>query len=425
MSAIANLLDGKNLVGKLNACDALAAIGPAAGSAVDRLIATVSAPEAKLRDHAITALGEIGSPAERSIPELISALMDADIHVRISAEHSLRRFGKAALPALIEGLKSEKLQKSVIPAIGELGSEAAGAVGFLSKLLKSKDAALQRETLLALAAIGPEAKSTAPQLVKFLRDEKCDFRPAAAFALGRMRDEKALPALKKAVNTPGNEVLRMACVWALLQIDPDDKENVTSAIPLLTTSLASEKPEIRREAAQTLGQLGPQASPAVPALQRLLGDQDPIVRRASLIALAEIGPDSLPAITEILRYLTEGEPEMRPIASFALGRIGPAAKDAIPQLKRMMNGGDPHETTLAAWALVQINPEPETIGIAIPFLCAALVRAENPGIRLEVAKTLGKIGSGSEIAKKTLEESLKDSNESVRKAAESAISQLK
>ncbi len=423
--AIANLLDGKNLVGKLNACDALAAIGPAAGSATDRLIDTVSALEPKLRAQAIMALGEIGPPAERSIPVLINALLDADIQVRISAEHSLRRFGKAALPALMDGLKSETLQKSVVPAIAELGSEAAGAVGSLAQLLKSKDSALQRETIIALAAIGPEAKSTTPQLIKLLQDEQFNFRPAAAFALGRMHDEKALPALKGAVDTSDNEVLRIASVWALLQIDPTNKEYVTSAVPLLTTALSSERPEIRRESAQTLGQLESRAATAVPALERLLNDHDRIVRRASLIALAEIGPDSQSATAAILRYLTEGDPEMHPIAAYALGRIGPPARSAIPTLQRMLNGRDPHETTLAAWALAQITPDPETIGITIPFLCAALVRAENPKVRLEVAKTLGSIGSGSEIAKKTLQESLKDSNESVRKAAESAISQLK
>ena len=80
---------------------------------------------------------------------------------------------------------------------------------------------------------------------------------------------------------------------------------------------------------------------------------------------------------------------------------------------------------MAAWALVHIAPDAETIKTAIPILSKALAAAPNPQIRAEMAKSLGEIGAGSAVAKDALELALKDSDTSVRKAAEASLVKLK
>jgi HEAT repeat protein len=171
--------------------------------------------------------------------------------------------------------------------------------------------------------------------------------------------------------------------------------------------------------------MGERAKSAVAGLQKRLSDEVPVVRREALIALAEIGPDSQTAVEDILKILNEGDSSLRPIACFALGRIGAPSSAAVPQLQKMLKGRNPYEKSVAAWALVHIAPGPETIESAIPLLVAALHGAESPSARAEIAKTLGEIGGSSVPVKEALTIALKDPEESVRKAAESALKMLK
>ena len=423
--AIKQVIDAKNPVASLNACDALAGIGAASADAVEPLIAAAKSSDAKLRWHAISALGDIGQPAKAAIPTIVAALSDADTQVRFNAGHALKLFGEAAVPSLVEALKNEKAQPYVLPVIAGIGPDAKGAVTPLAGLIQSKDANLQREAIIALASIGEAAKPTVPALIKAVDDKKFASRPAAAFALGKIKSKEAVPSLKNGLNSSDDPVLQLASVWALLQIDPTNREYEAIALPKLIGALTSERPGMRREAVETLGRMGPRAKSAVPELQKRLKDDDALVRRETLIAFAEIGPDSQPAVEAITKLLAESDPSLRPVACYALGKIGKSSATAIPQLQKQLQSRDPYEKTVAAWALVHIAPDEKTVEVAIPLLAAALHGAANPKIRVEVAETLGKIGNGSHLVKEALQLALKDSDEAVRKAAETAIAKLK
>ena len=143
------------------------------------------------------------------------------------------------------------------------------------------------------------------------------------------------------------------------------------------------------------------------------------------MALAEIGVDSQPAVSDIIELLREEDPNIRFTSGYALGQIGPPAMAAVPHLRRMLQSRDGREKTVAAWALVKIAPDPETVRIAIPLLATALQKSERPDMRAVVAKTLGEIGTGSQAALTALNDARKDSDESVRKAAEEALGKLK
>ena len=220
-------------------------------------------------------------------------------------------------------------------------------------------------------------------------------------------------------------MLHLAGTWALLQIDPANDENVKAAIPELTTALSNENPEIRREAALALGQIGPRAATAVGKLQPLLKDKSPAVKVESLVALAEIGSASQPAVADIDSLLTDADPGIRPIACYALGRIGAPAKSSVPKLQKMLSSRIPHERTIAAWSLVQIHPEPETVKVAIPLLADAIHGARNPNVRIQAAEALGKVGSGSSVAKDALQTAANDADPAVKKAATEALAKLK
>ena len=425
VTAVQELVGNHHSRACINACEALAAIGTDAGTSIDQLIAAAKSSDPKLRWHAIHAIGQLGPEAKSAIPTLIGFLADSDVQIAFVTEQSLQQIGKPSISALIEGLKDDKRRMSVVRVITGIGPDAADAVPQLAPLLQNANPELQREVVLALAAIGSAAKSTAPELIKLLEDAKFPFRQVAAFALGKLRVSESVPSLKRSLEVPNNAILRLASVWALIQIDPSNEELVSIAVPQLISALDNEKPQIRTEAARTLGQLGARSKGAVSGLQKKLTDSNSDVRREALVALAEIGSESAPAVTEIIRLANEDDPAIRPIACYALGRIGAASKPAIPLLHRMLNSRDPHEQTVAAWALVTISPDKESIDRAIPLLASALRQSENPKARAEAAKTLGKIGSGSHVAKEALKAGLDDPDETVRKAAQASSELLK
>lgn len=422
--AIQALVTGHHDQSCVNACDALAAIGAGAEKAVEQLVAITKTSNVTLRWHAASALGDIGPAAKSATPTLIGLLSDPDAQVRLSAEQSLVKIGKGAVPALVESLKNENLHSLVSPIIAEIGPDAKEAVPSLAAMLHSKDPQIRREAILALAAIGPDARQTAPELIKLFKvadDKQFPHRPAVAFALGKMGVKDAVPVLKEGMADKDNPVLRLASVWALLQIEPGNQEYAMSAVPLLTSALEFKNPDIRRESARTLGRIGALAKDAVPALQQRLNDTVGPVRRESLIALAEIGSSTDTLVADIMRVINEGDPALRPIGCYALGRLGTASKTAVPLLRRILYGRDAHEKTIAAWALIQISPDAETVQAATPLLIAALKTAEMPEFRVEAAKALGKIGANSAAVRDALTGALKDSDESVRKAAELAL----
>jgi HEAT repeat protein len=69
--------------------------------------------------------------------------------------------------------------------------------------------------------------------------------------------------------------------------------------------LEDESSDLRRIAAETLGEIGPGAEAAVPALIQALGDESAAVRRAAAAALEEIGPAAAEAVPALIQALTD------------------------------------------------------------------------------------------------------------------------
>jgi HEAT repeat protein len=325
---------------------------------------------------------------------------------------------------LTERLKQPAFQQLATTVLGEIGPDAADAVPALVGQLNAKDADIRRETILALAGIGPGAKAATGDLVKLLDEKDFQYRGAAAFALGKIGAADATAALKKSLEAD-DPMLRLASVWALLQLDPTNDEYAKIAVPRLGAALSVDRPRVRREAAAALGRLGPKASGAVAQLQKALQDDVPEVRLEAVVALAEIGSASQPAVQDLTALVNGDDPVARKPAAYALGRIGSGAKDAVPALRRLQQSRDRLEQTVAAWALVQIAPDADIIKMTVPLMIEALKNSPRADMRVEAARTLGQIGAGSEAAREALTAASKDADEAVRKAATDALARLK
>ncbi|UCH96466.1 MAG: HEAT repeat domain-containing protein [Candidatus Aminicenantes bacterium] len=144
----------------------------------------LKSPSASVREHAASALGELGDL--RAVPELIKALRDEDAVVREHAATALGRLGdKQAVPALI-------------------------------KVLRDEDAVVREHAATALAKLGD--KQAVPALIRALRDENAVVREHVASALGRLGDKRAVQPLNQALQKEKNHNVQVHILSALKKL---------------------------------------------------------------------------------------------------------------------------------------------------------------------------------------------------------------
>jgi HEAT repeat protein len=212
--------------------------------------------------------------------------------------------------------------------------------------------------------------------------------------------------------------------------------------------------EIRRDAAERLGQLGEAAAPAIPALLIAAVDASADVRKAALNALKAVDPDwtenaaiseALPSLVAALRgrsqqvdqaasallreigqpavpalcsALLDGEDNLKQIRLMRLlAWIDPGAVCAIPPLTRALSSKFLHVRIEAARRLADTGPPPEA---ALPALMAGLSERSLEA-RQAMAACLALAGAAAEPAIPFLLPLLADRDGGVRKAAAAAL----
>ena len=231
-----------------------------------------------------------------------------------------------------------------------------------------------------------------------------------------------------------------ACIISTNSTEPVPEK----AIPLLLKILEDPQPEQRRTAAQSLGKIGRKS--AVPALIKAVKDSDPRVRHEAAWSLGMIGDDSEATRLSLIPLLFDPTPDVREAAAFALAQTGDANTGLSDLQKRLFASGTGSDTKrLAAAALGGMaihassavvsrllqDPDPIVRRWAVAALAEIADREEatplslilkkdpNPGVRIEAAFHLGKIGDAA--ARVALKAALKDPDEHVRRLAESAL----
>jgi HEAT repeat protein len=171
---------------KVFVCQAFGAIGscPSAGQAVQTMLASLNATDKHLEGALVSALGGIGSEAEKAIPALVERLTDTDGQMRRAAVRSLARIGN--LPPT--------MRPKLLPLINETdeGTRAGAAVALLRLdltdsnaltvvrhcLSSTNPANLPTSTLYLMVNMGPAARSFLPELQGFVKASG----PESAFA---------------------------------------------------------------------------------------------------------------------------------------------------------------------------------------------------------------------------------------------------
>jgi HEAT repeat protein len=204
--------------------------------------------------------------------------------------------------------------------------------------------------------------------------------------------------------------------------------------------------QIRRNAAGSLGALGPLAKPAVPALLKALGDADDLVRDRVTRALGQIGFPERDVTAGLLRSLRDPVTFVRHTAISQISFGGTIPPDALPVLHELTKDSDRQIAQLATNALAReehpiqvstllmslnsVGSRAYTLGQlaklgpraveAVPSLIP-LLTAEQPLDRYLAAITLEAIGPAAKEAEPSLRRALDDQEPVVREAATDAL----
>jgi HEAT repeat protein len=210
-------------------------------------------------------------------------------------------------------------------------------------------------------------------IIRDVRNEDEDVRGAALRALGRIRDERAIPFLVEALGYPDT--------WLPPRIGEILVSIGEPAIPLLQAELKRNSSEhVRMWAAEILGWLN--ATSAAYVLADALSDINPEVRAKAAGALGKIKDDR--AVSKLLELLvSDPVPFVRVKASQALGLIGhPAVIDYLINILK-----DPEW-----WVRVRAVEALEKLGDRAVVALLPALEDEDLEVRKRAAMALERIG---------------------------------
>lgn len=188
---------------------------------------------------------------------------------------------------------------------------------------------------------------------------------------------------------------RRQAALTLGRIGPPAKEAIPLLIALLDETGEGES-ATSQWAAKALALFGSEAKAAAPTLIRRLENEsvDEADRRTVIEPLSQIGtahPQVVPALIHTLSSSTAAD-ELRGLAAEALALIGPAAAAAVPALMRTARADEELLRRRSITALGAMGPLAE---VAVPTLAESMVLDESAAVRDQAADSLARIGKAS------------------------------
>jgi HEAT repeat protein len=177
----------------------------------------------------------------------------------------------------------------------------------------------------------------------------------------------------------------------------------------LEDALTDPKVEVRKAAAQSLGQL--KATDAVDVLAACMNDEEESVRIAAVQALIAIGSPS--TVTPLIAALKLDNADIRIEAATALGKM--KAEAALEALAEALDDPDEELQLAACRAIGQIASESGSQPLANKLANAST----SAKVRMACIDALA--GTGGSVALKALVDTLADSDERIRESATTAI----
>lgn len=398
----------------MQAAEALAIIGPPAGSKAMRLARLLCDPDRYVRQSSGVALANIGPLPHEAVEATVSALAKGPGRkYNYYAFMVLKNLGPVCMPEFVEGLGSPeaRVRAGCAAVLREMGEGARGAVPRLLELVSDEDMAVRKEAFLAAMSLSEEPL---PHALRLLRDGSKTARNTVLSLLVTL-DPAAHGAVSDVVEALKCEdpKLKVAASRCLGSIAAGEEK----AVEALSRELKSSSQEVRRESAAAMGKLG---KVAYPAFREVLEDASHPCRLDVVRALGGVSSDHAEAVDILVAALGDGEEDIRLEAAFSLERLGPKAQSAIPSLLERLQDGDRRLRHNVAGALGEID----TTAASVRALRARASDEILSRIRVAAIESLGKIGRAAEPAIPDLIRFTQEYDPSVSTAAARALGMI-
>jgi HEAT repeat protein len=380
---------------------ALGRLGVPAGKAVPELIEVLRDGDEPLRAAAAGALGKIGEPGKLTVPALVGLLSDPSPAIRTSAAAALGAIGERATEAVssltpLLRERDDTVRQTAAEAISRIGTLSPEEVRGLSEGLAHEDNVVRAQTAGVLGTLGAQAAEAAPALARALSDNSDHVRAEAVQALARMGEAAgaAIPHLVRALKDEDNWVSALAAE-ALGEIGDSGAAVPAATVPALVRSLHHTNSLVRANAAAALGKLGESARSAAQALEEAAHDADAEVRCQAVRTLGKVGRpgDVVP------NALKDGSPLVRAAAVEALATPDELPDAWLDALTGALADDSADVKIQAIRAVSRLAAAPasgqQVANDRLAGIIAALTRlldADTASVRLEAMQALGKFG---------------------------------
>ena len=307
-----------------------------------------------LRRRAAMVLGEVGRPAESSVPVLAGVLKkhnvdetrpdESSLEIALKTLMLLGPVAKGATPELVAVLKnryrSVPVRKGALEALARIGKADSRAVqAVVDALSMRRNSGMSRRdwyalrglAALGITMIGPVAAR--PAIIPLRRGSKNTgdegFRRNCVAALGAIQSQDAIIPLTDAMTRDYSPAVRETAVAALAQLGP-------LAIPALRKLLKHDNKEVAANAAKALGMIGEKAEPAKDDLDFALDDDNGWLRIRAAEALWRITDDPNKAVFALVEELENRDRQIRMQAYRLFKEMGPKAKGGENAIKRLL-----------------------------------------------------------------------------------------
>jgi cyclophilin family peptidyl-prolyl cis-trans isomerase/HEAT repeat protein len=418
---LVRLLEDSEARVRRRAALAIGRVGLADG--VQPLLPVLKDPDPEVRQMAAFALGLIGDRAAE--PALLDALGDPSPLVQGSAAEALGLIGDAAAAPTIGGMVKAILDSGALAAIPDEGAdESRDTPAAAFRLGVTALVRLKAYGPLAGAALDPaghprtpwwplafalqrlEDKRALPALLELLGAAQPYTKAFAAKGLGAMEAPQAGAALVPLVTAPQKNL-------AIEAIRSLGRLRYRAAAPALLALVQAPRgdAQLRAEAVAAIGAIGGEG--VSDALIDVLGDPSPGIRAAALQSLARLDPEGFVTILSGLDADTHWS--VRAALATVLGTL--TADAGEPRLKLMLNDTDVKVIPSVLNALVALKA-PDAAAIA-----GERLTAEDSVVRAAAAHALEtlKPANGPALLTQAYERGAQDTTYVARAAALTAL----
>jgi HEAT repeat protein/beta-lactamase regulating signal transducer with metallopeptidase domain len=366
---------------------------------VPTIVEALKDEDAVVRRWTARTLGNQGRDAAGCTPGLLMAVNDANAQVRLEVVRALGRVDDvAAAPALATALKDDdaKVRQGALEVLLSIGCDLPVVRESLLEIVQDRGRGLQIRAKAARALVmsGSQGQSS---LLDIWKKQDSHLRQYAIRAT-RTAGPPALPFFLRLLDMEIEEAERREAFDSLGELGPVAR----SAAPALIEAMDHPVVGMRRAAAAALAKIDPEAESVIPALLAGLNDEDKWVRAGSAAALGALGPEATSSVSALTQMLHDEAPSVRTKAAVAIGKIGGEAADVVPELIKLLKADDWRLRKEAGIALETFGPASKG---AVPTLMEVLKEDDrNDWAR----KTLVAIGPEAKEAVPELIEMLRD-----------------